>query len=242
MKNRKLSNSVGIYEDAGYDSVGFPLERLAGHKEGSATNAINMYDHIGYDSIDQVQKQRALREETMHPSSRVREYESIDESVKEAMACRPSPQLPDEGITRDDRMCPISLRDATSGGYTGQICRSESFTNEAENSPTSNRQSEALNTCSATNLEEVNFISNLRKPESNPKDDNSCLDLTTTKEHLELVSTEVNTCLERVSTTMDPYLDLVSTEGNSYLDMVSTEEKSCVEENQYLDLEPYPKD
>src|SRR6218665_2030922 len=120
MRNRILPNPLSIYDDVGYDSVGFPLEELAGNKRRSQTIAYNMYDPIGYDSIDQIRKEIALREETMHSSYGVHaynEYESIDEPERQAMACRPRPPLPDEGITRDDRLYPTSLGNATNGEY-----------------------------------------------------------------------------------------------------------------------------
>lgn len=101
MKNRRLPNLPSIYEELGYDSIGLPLQELAGNKEGPIV--YNMYEHIGYDSINQVQEEIALREEKMHFSSEVygyNKYEYIDESQRQAIRRgRPKPPLPDEGIT-----------------------------------------------------------------------------------------------------------------------------------------------
>src|SRR6218665_1366542 len=200
MKNRRLPNLPSIYEDVGYDSIGFPLGESTENTEGSATIAYSMYEHIGYDSIDQVQEEIALREQALDPSSGVHgynKYELIDAPQRQAIGKgRPRPPLPDEEITCHARGYPLPLEDVTNGGYIDrhQAYCSESFTNEDEHFPTSNSQSEASTTFSDFNRKELNPKLRLENSELNPKEDKPYLDLVISKanSHLDIVSTEVN--------------------------------------------------
>jgi len=181
VKNRRLPNLPSIYEELGYDSIGLPLQELAGNKEGPIV--YNMYEHIGYDSINQVQEEIALREEKMHFSSEVygyNKYDYIDESQRQAIGRgRPKPPLPDEGITCADRGHPIHSEDLSHSGYVDrhEVCRSDSFTNKDEHFPMLNGQSEELNTFSDINREELNPKLHLENSESNLKEISAYLEL-----------------------------------------------------------------